>query len=133
MGAGLCEGSGEPPNEMAVYGGRWPSNNTLLEMLEEALAIMSRLWASAGPITFAGKYHTLNDAVLLTRPVDRVPVYVSAIGPRAAKLAGRLGDHLISFANNPRYVKEELLPNFENGARESGKDPKTMECTGHFA
>ena len=131
--AGIGVGTGEPPNEMAVYGGEWPSNNTRLEMLEEALVVMNRLWTSDEPVRFAGKYYTLNDAILLTRPEEKVPVYVSAIGPRAANLAGRLGDHLITLANNPRYVAEELLPAFDAGAREAGKDPATMDRVAHFA
>jgi len=131
--AGIGVGSGEPPNEMAVCGGKWPSNNTRLEMLEEALTVMNGLWTNDEPISFAGKHYTLNNAILLTRPEDKVPVYFSAIGPRAAKLAGRLGDHLISIANDPHYVREELLPSFEAGAREVGKDPETMERVGHFA
>jgi G6PDH family F420-dependent oxidoreductase len=130
---GIGVGTAEPPNEMAVYGGEWPSNNTRLEMLEEALTVMNKLWMSDEPISFAGKYYTLNNAVLLTRPEEKVPVYVSAIGPRAANLAGRLGDHLISLANNPRYLKEELWPALEAAARESGKDPNTMERVGHFS
>ncbi len=130
---GIGVGTAEPPNEMAVYGGEWPSNNTRLEMLEEALTVMNQLWTSDEPIRFAGKYYTLNDAVLLTRPKEKIPVYVSAIGPRAANLAGRLGDHLISLANNPQYIREELWPSFEAGARESGKDPNTMERVGHFS
>ena len=130
---GLGVGTGEPPNEMAVYGGEWPSNNTRLEMLEEALTVMNRLWTSDTPISSAGKYYTIKDAVLLTRPKEKVPVYVSAIGPRAADLAGRLGDHLITLANNPVYVREELLPALEDGARSSGRDPKAMERVGHFA
>ncbi len=130
---GIGVGTGEPPNEMAVYGGEWPSNNTRLEMLEEALTVMNKLWMSDEPIRSAGKYYTLKNAVLLTRPEEKVPVYVSAIGPRAANLAGRLGDHLISFANNPRYLKEELWPALEAGAREAGRDPNTMERVGHFS
>ncbi len=47
--------------------------------------------------------------------------------PQAARMAGRLGDHLISFATNPQYVAEELFPAFEAGAREAGKDPEDME------
>jgi len=129
---GIGVGTGEPPNEMALRGGEFPSNSTRLEMLEEALTVMNRLWTSAEPVSFAGKYYTLNNAVILTKPEEKIPVYVSAIGPRAANLAGRLGDHLISFANDPQYVKEELLPNFEAGAREAGKDPKTMERAGHL-
>jgi alkanesulfonate monooxygenase SsuD/methylene tetrahydromethanopterin reductase-like flavin-dependent oxidoreductase (luciferase family) len=68
----------------------------------------------------------------LTRLKEKVPVYVSAIGPRAANLAGQLGDHLISLANSPQYVKEELWPALETAARDSGKDPNTMERVGHF-
>jgi G6PDH family F420-dependent oxidoreductase len=130
---GIGVGSGEPPNEMALRGGEFPSNSTRLEMLEEALTVMNRLWTSAEPVSFAGKYYTLNNAVILTKPEEKIPVYVSAIGPRAANLAGRLGDHLITVANDSQYVKEELLPNFEAGAREAGKDPNTMERAAHFA
>ncbi len=60
-------------------------------------------------------------------------MYVSAIGPRAVNLAGRLGDHLITLANNPQYVREELLPALEAGARELGKDPNAMERVAHFS
>jgi alkanesulfonate monooxygenase SsuD/methylene tetrahydromethanopterin reductase-like flavin-dependent oxidoreductase (luciferase family) len=130
---GLGAGTGEPPNEMAVYGGEWPSNTTRFDMLEEALTIMNRLWTSDVPINFAGKYYTLNNAVLLTRPEEKVPVYVSAIGPRAADLAGRFGDHLISLANNPRYLQDELWPALEAGIKSSGRDPETMERVGHFS
>jgi G6PDH family F420-dependent oxidoreductase len=131
VGIGL--GTGEPPNEMAVYGGEWPSNNARLEMLEEALVVMNKLWTSSKPVSFTGKYYTLKNAVLLTRPEEKVPVYVSGIGPRAANLAGRLGDHLISLANNPQYIKDELFPALEAGARESGRDLKTLERVGHFS
>ncbi|MGZ7164466.1 MAG: LLM class flavin-dependent oxidoreductase, partial [Halobacteriota archaeon] len=130
---GIGVGTAEPPNEMAVYGGEWPSNATRLDMLDEALTVMNRLWTSAEPVSFAGTYYTLNNAMVLTKPEEQIPVYVSAIGPRAAEVAGRLGDHLISFANNPQYVKEELFPTFEAAAREAGKDPNTMERVGHFA
>ncbi|MCQ8894220.1 MAG: LLM class flavin-dependent oxidoreductase [Methanolinea sp.] len=130
---GLGVGTGEPPNEMAVYRGEWPSNATRLEMLEEALTLIHRLWTSDTPVSYAGKYYTLNKAVLLTKPKVKIPVYVSAIGPRAAELAGRLGDHVISIANNPRYIKDELWPAFESSARAAGKDPRTMERVGHFS
>ena len=65
---GLGVGTGEPPNEMAVSRGEWPSNLARLEMLEEALTVMNRLWTSDEPISHASKYYTLNDAVLLTKP-----------------------------------------------------------------
>jgi alkanesulfonate monooxygenase SsuD/methylene tetrahydromethanopterin reductase-like flavin-dependent oxidoreductase (luciferase family) len=64
---------------------------------------------------------------MLTRPEKPIPVYFSAIGPRASRMAGLLGDHLITVARDPRTVKDSIIPNFEAGAREAGKDPKTME------
>jgi alkanesulfonate monooxygenase SsuD/methylene tetrahydromethanopterin reductase-like flavin-dependent oxidoreductase (luciferase family) len=120
-------GTGEPPNEMALRGGAFPSNATRLEMLEEAITVMNKLWTSAEPVSFAGKYYTLNNAMVLTKPAEKVPVWVSAVGPRSAKLAGRLGDHLMTLATDAHYVKDVLMPNFEAGAREAGKDPETME------
>ncbi len=124
---GIGVGAGEPANEMALRGGEWPSNASRQDMLEEAVTIMNTLWTSTEPVSFAGQYYTLNNAMILTKPVEKVPIYFSAIGPRAAQMAGRLGDHLISLATNPQYVTEELFPNLEASAREAGKDPATME------
>ncbi|MDD1712914.1 MAG: LLM class flavin-dependent oxidoreductase [Methanoregulaceae archaeon] len=124
---GIGVGSGEELNEMAVVGGEWPSPGRRLDMLEEALTVMSSLWTGKGPINFTGSYYTLNNATMLTRPEKRIPVYLSAIGPRASKMAGLLGDHLITVAKDPSVVRDIIFPNFEAGAREAGKDPDTME------
>jgi len=124
---GLGVGTGEPPNEMAVSRSEWPSNTTRLEMLEEALSVMSKLWTSTVPTSFTGSYYTLTNASLFTRPEQPIPVYFSAIGPRASTMAGLLGDHLITVARNPAVVRDVIFPNFEAGARKAGKDPKTME------
>jgi len=39
----------------------------------------------------------------------------------------------MTIANDPQYVKEELLPTFDVSAREAGKDPNTMERAVHFS
>jgi G6PDH family F420-dependent oxidoreductase len=124
---GIGVGSGEELNEMAVVRGAWPSPGKRLDMLEEALTVMSRLWTSTGPISFNGSYYTLTNATMLTRPEKTIPLYFSAIGPRASRMAGLLGDHLITVAKDPSVVRDVIIPNFEAGAREAGKDPKTME------
>jgi G6PDH family F420-dependent oxidoreductase len=124
---GIGVGSGEELNEMAVVRGEWPSPGKRLDMLAEALAVMSRLWTSTGPITFEGSYYSLTNAALFTRPEKPIPVYFSAIGPRASKMAGLLGDHLITVAKDPAIVRDAIFPNFEAGAREAGRDPSEME------
>ncbi|HNB02885.1 MAG: LLM class flavin-dependent oxidoreductase [Methanomicrobiales archaeon] len=124
---GIGVGSGEELNETAVVRGAWPTPGKRLEMLEEALKVMSLLWGSTGPITFEGSYYSLTNATLFTRPPKPIPVYFSAIGPRASRMAGLLGDHLITVARDPKILKDVIIPNFEAGAREAGKDPATME------
>ena len=124
---GIGVGSGEELNEMAVVRGEWPSPGKRLDMLAEALEVMSKLWTSTRPTSFAGSYYTLNNATMLTRPEKPIPVYFSAIGPRASKMAGLLGDHLITVAKDSAIVRDVILPNFMAGAREAGKDPATME------
>jgi G6PDH family F420-dependent oxidoreductase len=124
---GIGVGSGEELNETTVVRGEWPKPGKRLDMLAEALVVMSKLWTGTGPTSFAGSYYTLKNATMLTRPEKPIPVYFSAIGPRASRMAGLLGDHLITVARDPRTVKDSIIPNFEAGAREAGKDPKTME------
>jgi G6PDH family F420-dependent oxidoreductase len=124
---GIGVGSGEELNEMAAVRGEWPKPGKRLDMLAEALQVMSSLWTSSGPTSFTGSYYTLRDATLFTRPEKPIPVYFSAIGPRASKMAGLLGDHLITVARDPSVVRDVIIPNFEAGAREAGKDPAAME------
>ena len=124
---GIGVGAGEELNEVCVVGCEWPSPGERLDMLVEALAVMNDLWTSNEPISSSGKYYRLSNAELVTKPKDRIPVYFSGMGPKASKMAGFYGDHLITMATDPKLVHNIIFPNFEAGAREAGKDPKKME------
>ena len=90
----LGVGTGEALNEH-VTGARWPSVQQRLEQLEESIEVMRRLW-TGDFVTFHGRYYTVENARIYTRPDGPIPVYVSAFGPNAAELAGRVGDGFIS-------------------------------------
>lgn len=124
---GIGVGSGEELNEACVLGCAWPSAGVRLDMLAEALAVMSNLWTSTNPITFTGKYYKLSNAELVTKPENKIPLYFSGMGPRASKMAGLYGDHLITMATDPQLVHDVVFPNFEAGAKEAGKDLTQME------
>jgi G6PDH family F420-dependent oxidoreductase len=124
---GIGVGTGEELNEVCVLGCTWPSPGARLDMLAEALAVMNKLWTSTNPISLDGTYYKLSNAELATKPADKLPVYFSAMGPKASKMAGLYGDHLITMATDPELVHDVVFPNFEAGAREAGKDPKQME------
>jgi G6PDH family F420-dependent oxidoreductase len=90
----LGVGSGEALNEH-ITGERWPFAEERLEMLEEAVGVMRELW-DGGFVTHHGKYFTVDQAQVYTRPPEPPKVYVSAFGPRALELAARIGDGYVS-------------------------------------
>jgi len=84
-------GTGERLNE-CILGDPWPPAPIRRSMLEEAIAIMRALWTGEMVRAFQGDHYVVHDARLFTVPDEPPPVVVSAFGPQAAKLAGRVGD-----------------------------------------
>ena len=83
-------GSGENLNEH-ILGDRWPPTDVRLEMMEEAVEVMRLLW-EGGTKSHYGKHYTVENACIYTIPDEPPPVLVSGFGPKAAKLAGKIGD-----------------------------------------
>ncbi len=104
----LGVGSGENLNEH-VIGERWPSANERLDMLEEAIAVIRELW-QGGLQSYEGLYYRAIDARLYTLPDEPVEIMVAAAGEKAAGLAGRAGDGLITTSADPT-----LLAAFDEG------------------
>jgi G6PDH family F420-dependent oxidoreductase len=90
----LGAGSGEALNEH-ILGDPWPNADVRLEMLEEAVEVI-RLLHQGGSRSHQGKHYTVENARIFTLPERPVPIYVSAFGPKAAQLAGRIGDGFVS-------------------------------------
>ena len=88
-------GTGENLNEH-VTGARWPAPDERIEMLEEAIEVIRLLWSSDEEATHRGTHYTVDHARLYTRPEQPIPIAVAAANPRAAELAGRVGDGLVS-------------------------------------
>jgi G6PDH family F420-dependent oxidoreductase len=84
---GLGLGSGEALNEH-ILGDRWPSIEVRLEMLEEAIGIIRRLWTGK-TLDHHGRYYTVENARLWTLPEVPPPILLSAFGPRSVALAAR--------------------------------------------
>jgi G6PDH family F420-dependent oxidoreductase len=90
----LGVGSGEALNEH-ILGHRWPPVSTRLEMLDEAVEVMRRLW-SGDLVTYRGRYYTVENARLYSAPDSSPPVAVSAFGSNSLALAARIGDALVT-------------------------------------
>jgi len=90
----LGVGSGEALNEH-VFGARWPAADVRLEMLEEAVAVIRMLW-EGGFKNHHGRHYTLEAARLYSLPEEPPAILVSGFGPKAIKLAARIGDGYVT-------------------------------------
>ena len=114
----LGVGTGENLNEH-ITGERWPPWDVRAERLEEAIEIIRTLWGGEW-VTHRGDHFVVENARLYTIPDQPPPIAIAAGGPKAAALAGRLGDALVEYtadssvvegfehaggAGKPRYVQ----------------------------
>jgi len=101
-------GTGENLNEH-VTGAPWPEPGERLDMLEEAIELIRRLW-TGDLVTERTPHYAIDRARLYTIPETSPPIAVAASVPAAARLAGRAADALISTA-----PKAELVEAFRDG------------------
>jgi G6PDH family F420-dependent oxidoreductase len=98
----LGVGTGEALNEH-ILGDAWPGADVRLEMLEEAVEVMRKLWR--GDYTYhRGKHYTVENARIYTLPETPPPVYVSGFGPKSVEVAARIGDGYISTMPDAKLV-----------------------------
>lgn len=122
----LGVGTGEHLNEGAL-GIEWPDNKVRFARLREAVRLIRRLWTEQ-LVTFDGEYYHTRNATIYDRPEQPVPIYVGAGGPQVAKYAGRAAEGLIcTSGKGMELYSEQLLPSFEGGATESGRDPDELD------
>jgi G6PDH family F420-dependent oxidoreductase len=119
----LGVGTGENLNEH-VLGDRWPDWDVRARMLVESIEVMRELWT--GEITsHEGEFYEVENARIYTLPDDPIDIMVAASGPRAAELAGEIGDGLI--ATGP---EKELIEKFDGAGQASGaKRPHYAQVT----
>lgn len=99
----LGVGTGEQLNEH-VFGARWPAPDERLDMLEEAVEVMRALWKGEDT-THRGTHYTVDRTQIFDVPDDDIDIYVAAAQTKAAELAGRIGDGLISTSPDEEVVK----------------------------
>ncbi|MFM9373374.1 LLM class F420-dependent oxidoreductase [Streptomyces sp. Da 82-17] len=97
-------GTGEALNEH-VLGDPWPAADQRFEMLEEAVDVMRKLFTGR-QTTHRGRHYTVENARIYTVPDEPPPLYVSAFGPQAAALAGRIADGFVTMTPDADLVRQ---------------------------
>jgi len=121
----LTVGTGEAMNEIPL-GMAWPSYAERSQMLKEAVEIIRMLWGGEF-VTFIGKFFSLKDANLYTKPKAPPKIYMAASGPMSARTAGMISDGLYTFPAEKELFVKKLFPAFEEGVKESGRSIDAVE------
>jgi G6PDH family F420-dependent oxidoreductase len=96
-------GSGEALNEH-VIGTRWPEADERLEMLEEAVDVIRRLW-DGRVHDHRGRHYRVGHARIYDLPAEPPPIIVSGFGPKAVEVAARIGDGYCTVGPDADSVK----------------------------
>ena len=123
----LGVGTGESLNEVPPLCIEWPEFRERFARMREAIQLMRRLW-SEERVSFDGTFYKTRNATVYDTPAGGVPLYVAAGGPQMARYAGRVADGLICTSGKGEALyREQLLPAFEEGARQAGRDPASLD------
>jgi G6PDH family F420-dependent oxidoreductase len=119
----LAVGTGERLNEH-VLGDPWPRPDERLEMLDEAVEIIRRLFGGDYE-TFRGRHYTVEQLKLYDAPDDPAPIVIAAKAPDAIELAAAKCDDTMNTSPDADMV---------NAYRDAGgKGPIYGKVTGCFA
>jgi coenzyme F420-dependent glucose-6-phosphate dehydrogenase len=112
-------GSGESLNE-SPCGMDWPPVPDQIARMEEALEIIDRL-LDGDRLDHRGRFFRTKAAYLHTRGERRPPVYVSAFGPQAAAVAGRLGDGVWTMGEPE--MANPVIEAYRTACEDAGREP----------
>jgi coenzyme F420-dependent glucose-6-phosphate dehydrogenase len=112
-------GSGESLNE-SPCGMDWPPVPEQIARMEEALEIIDRL-LDGDRLDHRGHFFRTKAAYLHTRGERRPPVYVSAFGPDAAAVAGRLADGVWTMGEPE--MANPVIEAYRAACEDAGREP----------
>ena len=128
LGVGSSEAMNEVPAGLDPLD--YPSIGEQIERMEESVTIIRKL-LDGETVNFRGKYFTTHNAKLYSLPERRPPIYMSAFGPQAAAVAGRLADGIWTLAD-PRQAPG-VIAGYRSGAAEAGREPGEIILQGMFS
>lgn len=120
----LCVGTGEAMNEKTTTG-FFPPLKERVARCVEAMELIKKAWTAEDYFEHKGEYFK-SFFYLYSKPAAPIPLICAANGPIMARNAGLHADGYVAVGVPPVYHRDVLMPAFEKGARESGRDPDEL-------
>jgi alkanesulfonate monooxygenase SsuD/methylene tetrahydromethanopterin reductase-like flavin-dependent oxidoreductase (luciferase family) len=121
-------GAGWQEREHHNFGFQLLETGPRMDRFEEGLHVITGLLRSAEPVSFAGSYYTLRDAILLPRPQrpGGPPIVIGGNGPRRTlPLVARYADEWNAvFVPPARFA--ELNAQLDTLIADAGRDPSNV-------
>jgi alkanesulfonate monooxygenase SsuD/methylene tetrahydromethanopterin reductase-like flavin-dependent oxidoreductase (luciferase family) len=122
-------GAGWHEAEAGAYGIPFPRAGIRVEMLDEALSIITKLWTE-DQVTFKGKHYSLEKAVCLPKPIQKPhpPILVGGGGNKMLRVIAKHANAWNSGFVDPEGFRQEIA-RLEKACKEMGRDPNEIENT----
>jgi len=122
-------GAGWHEDEAVAYGIPFPKAGLRVEMLDEALTIIKKLWTE-DEVTFKGKYYSVNKAICVPKPIQKPhpPILVGGGGDKMLRLIARHANAWNNGFASPDDFKAEIA-RLEKAGKEVGRDISAIENT----
>lgn len=114
--------------EHKMFGYDFPSVRERQDRLEEAVQVIRLLFESDEPVSFAGRYYKIENALCDPKPVQRPrpPIVIGGDGERRTlRTLARFGDVMDAGAT-PVMIRHKIDV-LERHCREAGRDPHEIE------
>jgi alkanesulfonate monooxygenase SsuD/methylene tetrahydromethanopterin reductase-like flavin-dependent oxidoreductase (luciferase family) len=122
--AELGLGAGAFWEAIGAWGGAVRTPKQSVDALEEAIAIIRRVWAGERGIRFEGEHYRLSGAHGGPEPAHEMGIWLGAYGPRMLRLVGSAADGWVpSLPRLPLTDVPARQAAIDEAARAAGRDP----------
>jgi F420-dependent oxidoreductase-like protein len=120
-------GAGWHEDEHRGYGIEFPGPGTRVEMLDEALTVIRRLWTEES-VTFSGRFFTLSDALCEPKPIQRPhpPIVIGGSKPKMLRVIARHADEWNMPSHSGPDEWGEANARLDEACAEVGRDPQQV-------